>query len=152
MADGVVGIAKRIQDIDIAGIPIGAAALGGGSALILSELTDGLLVPRIPTVPVVAIKAGETYAMHRWGHKAIGAGGARVATLFLGYDTLRTLIPIEKTIKDIIAKIPGIPGAVAATSSNPGPEATPPPGGNGHQGDAMTFLRNSVAAATGGGA
>lgn len=155
MPDGVVGIANKIREITIAGIPIGEAALGGGSALILSELTDGLLVPRVPTVPVVAIKAGETYAMHRWGHKAFGAGGARVATLFLGYDTLRTLIPIEKTIKDIIAKIPGVPGAVAATSSNPGnpgPEAAPPPGGNGHQGDAMAILNTHIAAVQGGGA
>lgn len=150
--EGVVGIANRIREIDIAGIPIGEAALGGGSALVLAELTDGLLVPRIPTVPVVAIKAGETYAMHRWGHKALGAGGARVATLFLGYDTLRTLVPMEKAIKDVIAKITGAVGA--ASSSNPGnpsPQPNPSPGGNGH-GDAMDFLRTSVMAAQGGGA
>lgn len=155
MADGVVGIANRIRDIDIAGIPIGAAALGGGSALVLAELTDGILVPRIPTVPVVAIKAGETYAMHKWGGKVVGADGARIATLFLGYDTLRTLVPMEKWVKDVIAKITGAVGA-----QHPGPEKTPSPqpdqseqhpGGNGHkQADAMTLLRTSIADQGGG--
>ncbi|MBA7597131.1 hypothetical protein ES703_04126 [subsurface metagenome] len=90
--------------------------------------------------------------MHRWGHKVIGAGGARIATYFLGYDFLRTLVPMETWIRDLIAKLPGGVGATSNNPGNPDPEATPPPGGNGHQGDAMTFLRNSVAAATGGGA
>lgn len=149
MSDGVAGIAKKISDIDIIGIPIGAAALGGGSALVLAELTDSILVPRIPTVPVLAIKGGEVYAMHRWGHKVLGAGGARIATYFLGYDFLRTLVPMETWIRDLIAKLPG---GVAVASNNPGPQPTTNPGGNGHQSDAMAILNAHIATSQGGGA
>lgn len=151
MSDGVAGIAKQITDVEIAGIPIGAAALGGVSALVLAEVTDAILVHRIPTVPVLAIKGGEVYAMHRWGHKVFGAGGARIATYFLGYDFLRTLVPMETWIRNLVAKLPGGVAAANNNPGNPGPQDTTDTGGNGHkQADAMTFLRQSVE--TGGGA
>ena len=149
--DAVVGIANKIREVKIVGIPIGEAVLGGGSALVLAELTDALVAPRLPTVNVAFIKAGETYAMHRWGHKAFGAGGARVATLFLGYDTVRTLIPLESWIKDVIAKITGavVPETQTAATAPAPVVVAANPGGNG-QADPMTLLRTSVLSQGGG--
>jgi len=107
MASGVAGIADQIKSVQVLGIPIGEAVLGGGSALILAEVTDALIAPRLPTMNIGFVKAGETYVMHRWGHKVLGGPGARVATLFLGYDTIRTIVPLEAWIKDVIAKLTG---------------------------------------------
>lgn len=148
--DGVAGISKQITDVEIMGIPIGAAALGGASALVLAEVTDAILVHRIPTVPVLFIKGGEVYAMHRWGHKVFGAGGARIATYFLGYDFLRTLVPMETWIRDLIAKLPGGVAAASNNPGNPGPEPTTNPGGNGHSTDAMAMLSAHLTAQGGG--
>lgn len=141
MPDGIAGIAERIRQVEIAGIPLGEAALGGGSALLLSELTDGLVAPHLPQVPVAAIKGAEAFVMHRYGHKAIGAGGARVATLFLTYDAVRSLVPLEDWVKKLVETITGVVQPAAASSSSQGGGS----GGNGYQTDAMDELRTMVA-------
>lgn len=105
--DGVAGIARKISEVEVAGIPLGEAALGGGSALVLAEVTDAMLLPRLLAVPVFAVKGAEAFVMSRYGHKVVGAGGARVATLFLAYDAVRSLIPMEDWIRNAIAKATG---------------------------------------------
>lgn len=144
MPNGIAGIAERIRDVQIAGIPLGEAALGGGSALLVSELTDGVLVPRIPQAPVALVKGAEAYVMSRWGHRVIGAGGARVATLFLTYDAVRSLIPLDDWVKRLVEMITGAVGG--GTTSDAYTSAAQGSGGNGHQTDAMDELRTMVAA------
>ena len=142
--EGVSGIANKIRDIQILGIPFGEGVIGFGSALVISELTDGLITPKLPSnVPVVAIKVGEAYAMSRWGHKVIGGGGARMATVVLSYDALRTIVPIDDWIKNAIAKITGGIGLTAGAGAG----YTPPvSGGDGGGGDAMSVLNMHIMA------
>jgi len=148
---GVTSIANKVRDIQILGIPFGEAVVGFGSALVVSELTDGLITPKLPTnVPAVAIKVGEAYAMSRWGHKIIGNGGARMATVVLGYDALRTVIPLDDWIRNAIAKITGM---LPLTSTAPNYQTTTAPASSGGSGggsqDAMSILNMALVASGG---
>ena len=142
------GVANKIRDVQILGIPFGDGVVGFGAALVVAERTDGLITPRMPSnVPVVAIKVGEAYAMSRWGHKVIGSGGARVAAIVLGYDALRTVVPIDTWIKEATAKL--FNNGVLTTTTAPGGTYTPPAAGGV---DAMNNMRSMLVLASNGGA
>ena len=141
------GIAKKISDITILDMPIGDAALGGATSLIVAELTDAFVVGRLPTVPVVAIKAAEAFVMSKYGHKLIGTQGARMGALFLTWEAIRALVPIDTWISNLIS-------SVAGGSSSPNPSTsdyeTENLGGNGHSAtDGMSLMRDALT--TGGG-
>lgn len=138
------GIAAKIQEAEVFGIPLGEAALGGGSALLVAEMTDVFLAPRMPTIPAALIKGGEAYAMSRWGHKVVGIGGARLGTLFLTWEAIRAAIPLEEWVKNAIGKAAAAAGGGGGGGSS-GSESSP--GGNGHHTtDAMDTLRAAVIA------
>ena len=140
------GIAEQIKGIEIAGIPLGEAALGGGSALVVSELTDVFIIPRLgqTQIPGFVVKAGEALVMVKWGHKVIGADGARVAALFLGYEAVRSLIPMEAWIRNAIRRVAGATAPEGVASSSRSSSSSPK--GNGHQVDAMDTLRQALTA------
>ena len=98
MTTAVESIANRIGDIEILGIPIGDAAVGGGTAVLVSEVTDAFLLPRMPTAPMFVVKAGEAYVMAHWGGKLIGGRAAGLAALFLAYSAVRVVVPIDDLI------------------------------------------------------
>ena len=137
------GIAKKISEITILDMPIGDAALGGASALLVSELTDAFVVGRIPTVPVVAIKAAEAFVMSKYGHKLIGTQGARMGALFLTWEAIRALVPIDTWISNLISSVAG----GGSSSGNPSSSSeTENLGGNGHSAtDGMTLIRTALA-------
>lgn len=141
MGDGVASLAKKISDVEVLGIPLGEAVLAGGSALIVSELTDAIVTPRLPTVPIAAIKAGEAFVVSRWGYRVLGTSGARLASIILTYDAFRALVPLDDWIKQLIEKITGGGGTSAATTSGSGSSSSA--GGNGHV-DGMDALRLAV--------
>lgn len=144
MPDGIASIANKIREVEILGIPLGEAVLGGGSALIVAELTDAIVTPRLPNVPVAAVKGAEAFIMSRWGHRVFGAGGARIATMFLTYEAVRALIPIDDWVKQLIARITGGGGGneIATATETHNPSSA---GGNGHSTeDGMDALRMAV--------
>lgn len=144
MADGIASIANKIRDVEVLGIPLGEAVLGGGSALIVSELTDAIITPRLPNVPVAALKAGEAFVVSRWGHRVVGAGGARIATLFLTYEAIRALIPLDDWIKQLIERITGSIGGGGGVETTSSSESSPSStGGNGRV-DGMDAMRMAV--------
>lgn len=145
------GVANKIRDVQILGIPLGEATVGFGAGIFVSEVTDGLLAPKLPAaVPVVAIKFGEAYAMSRWGHKVIGSGGARMATVVLTYNAIRAVLPIDTYIRDFVQKLLGyIPNAEGAGAGSF--QTNPNPGdGGGGGGDAMSVLYGHLVAQGGG--
>lgn len=137
------GIAKKIEEVELVGVPFGEAVVGGGSALVLAELTSAFVAPRLPTIPTAAILAGEAYLMSRYGSKVVGAGGARLATLFIGWEAVRALVPLDNWVKGAIAKAAG-----AAQEESSGSDHSNNPGGNGHHAsDGMDLMRNAMLAA-----
>lgn len=141
------GVAKRISEITILDMPIGDAALGGATSLIIAELTDALVIVRLPTVPVVAIKGAEAFLMSKYGHKLIGTQGARMGALFLTWEAIRALVPIDTWISNLISSIAG--GSSSSSHSSSGYEIENP-GGNGHHAsDGMSLMRDALT--TGGG-
>lgn len=105
MTTAIEGIANRIRDIEILGIPVGDAVVGGGSAVLVSEVTDAFLLPRMPTAPMFVVKAGEAYVMAHWGEKLIGPGAAKLAAIFLAYSAVRAIVPIDDLISRGLNKI-----------------------------------------------
>jgi len=134
---------KGLLEVQIMGMPLGKACVGGGVALRGSELGDGLVAPRIEDMlgktwgPAV-LKGGTAWAVKQWGPGLVGKEAADIATLFLVWEAVRSLIPIDEWIKKLFAKKEESTSTSSQTSG-----ATS--GGNGHASDAMETLRLSLA-------
>ena len=134
-----------LTKIEIAGIPVGQALIGGSVALLVSELVDGIIGGAIKdklgvTWGPAIIKGGSAWAAKRWLPGVIGAKAADTAALFLAWEAIRSLIPIDTWISGLFKK-----KEEATTSSSASHSSESPSGGNGHQGDAMDMLRLSLA-------
>jgi hypothetical protein len=82
---------KALSDIskfDIAGIPVGSAALGGGIAFLVDTLTERFL-PQVtgPTANLLG-----AFAIVYLGKRFLGSGTANAASMFLTYEALRDTI------------------------------------------------------------
>ena len=108
------GLLKRASEVEVFDIPLGDAVVGGSLAILTSEVTDAFLLPRIPTVPAALVKAGEALAMVKWGPKLVGNHAAKVAALFLTYEAVRTVVPLDTWISGALKKV-----GVAAHSPMP---------------------------------
>jgi len=84
---------------EIAGIPVGKAVLGGGLALLTSEIIDGLLAGR--NVPEALAKAIGAWAVKNWGVRLVGPEAALDAAKFLAFDAARSIIPIDEWVKKL---------------------------------------------------
>ncbi len=113
-------IAKSVTDMEVWGIPLGKAALGGLGAVVGSELVDGFMVSQSNTTKgfVKLIAAGSVY---KFGKRWLGAGLASAITLVLAYDGIRSLLPIDEWGNRIASTLTGImPGAGLAGKAGMG--------------------------------
>ncbi len=144
-----------LAEVQIMGIPLGQAAIGGGIALLISELVDGIIGGAVTdrlgeTWGPALIKGGSAWAVKQWLPGVIGAKAADTAALFLAWEAIRSLVPIDEWIKDLFKKKEEEESeSKGSSSSSHSSESSShssehSAGGNGHQGDAMTTLRTAL--------
>lgn len=143
MAQAGAGILAPITEIEIFGMPLGEAAVGGGLALFATEIIDAFITAPADGVPMtrVLVKGVLGFAMVQFLSGPLGSGAAKAAALFLGFSLLRDLLPIDTWIKGLVKGMKG-----NTTSNNPGGgnyTESNPSGSNGHDSsvDPMAMLR-----------
>ena len=89
------------------GIPVGDAFLGGAAATVISEVSGGLLTGlssgALGTYGPPVTKLAAAWLVHKYWKS--GAGNA--AAMFLTYDAIRDLLPIDNILKGITGKVAG---------------------------------------------
>ena len=98
-----------IMDFEIWDIPIGQAAIGGFSAIFVTEVIDGFMKTQTQNMKgVVKIIGAGVFA--KWGKRIpfINAKGAKVIALLMTFDALRDISPINTWANQIANKISGV--------------------------------------------
>ena len=140
---------RGILEVEIMGMPLGKAFIGGGIALFVSELIDGMVVPRFEemigkTWAPALIKGFGAFAVKQWGAGLIGKEAADIACIFLTWEAVRSIIPIDEWLKKLFAPKEGASSESSSSSSHSSESSS---GGNGHQPvDAMDMLRVQLSA------
>ena len=84
------------------------AVWGGVYALAISELADGFLPQINIGTDLVSNKAlvkfGAAWAVQQWRPPFINQDTARVASLFLAFDGVRGIVPVDETIRDLLSR------------------------------------------------
>lgn len=98
-----------VMRTEIMGIPIGQALVGGGVALAVAELVDGLIGATVREKvggrwAEALLKGGTAWAVKSWGPGIIGAGAADTAALFLAWEAIRSIIPIDEWISGVFKR------------------------------------------------
>lgn len=147
MQQAGAGILAPITELEIFGIPLGEAAVGGGLALFATEIIDAFITAPAEGIPMtrVLVKGVLGFAMVNFLSGPLGAGAAKTAALFLGFSLLRDLLPIDQWVRGLVKGMKGTEGS----NNNPsgGTDTQADSGsGNGHRSspDAMTMLRATV--------
>ena len=125
-ADETVGLAQRgvlsgFGGLKFGDIPVGDALLGGASATLVSELITGFVGGGVMGA-LVKLVAGNMLAGAFSG--VMGRGATDSARLFISYDAIRDLVPIDQWVGQLMS---GVTGGVAQSQ----PTANVPYTGNG---------------------
>lgn len=102
---GVKSMFGQIDKIEIMGVPIGRAAVGGFAAVLVSEVVDGIMQAQTTTTQGI-VKLGLA-AIVQWTKRWFGAPMANTATLLLAYDGVRQLLPIDEWAGRVASAITG---------------------------------------------
>jgi len=134
------GILTPVTQMEVFGMPLGEAAVGGGLALFASELIDAFIARPAQGLSWarVLVKGVAAFGTITWLSGPLGTGAARAAALFLGFELLRDLLPIDDWIANLVK---GAKGATSSSSSSSGSSSSSS-SSNGHSSqDAMAILR-----------
>ncbi len=110
------GAFAAIADIEVGGLNLGTPLLGGGAAIIVTEVIDGVLgavsaggiggIAFSEPVPAAIIKGLAALAVNSDPVKdVIGRDGAQFGAELIVFDAIRTLLPIDTTIRDLIGRL-----------------------------------------------
>ena len=100
------GVLTKVGETRIAGIPVGAAAVGAVTA----GLVDGIIglvkgvAPATP-IPDWAVKGIGSFAVIKWGGRLVGSLAAETAGLFLAYDAVQELVDLRGMISGLFSGI-----------------------------------------------
>lgn len=98
-----------IENIQVFGIPVGTALLGGTTAFLVSEILDGVIDQGSTTAGLVKLAASGAIIPVFGG--MFGREATRSAAMFLAYDAFRNLLPIDDWIGDLVGNL--TPGAAS---------------------------------------
>jgi len=133
------GIMSGFGGMKFGNIPIGDALLGGASATLVSELISGFVGQGVMGA-LVKLVAGNMLAGVFSG--IMGRGATDSARLFVTYDAIRDLIPIDVWTQQLMSGVTGgVAGAI--TQEQPAPVGTPYTG-NGSVVAIDQWLRNAA--------
>ncbi len=92
-----------IASMEIAGIPIGEAAIGGIAALVVTELVSGFMANQT-AMPKWLGKGLAAWALVSFGGRFLPGDSAKIGAAFIAFDALRDLVPIDKQIAGFFKK------------------------------------------------
>ena len=111
-AEGALGgTLGKIADTRVAGVPVGAAAIGAACAG-LTDAVIGMVQGLVPagtlstTTKTGIADAVGSFAWIKWGDKLVGKTTAEITALFLAYDAIQNFI-------DIRGKVAGLLGGIS---------------------------------------
>lgn len=99
----LAGIAK----MEVWGIPLGKALIGGGIAIFATELIDGFMAAQAPQMRGI-VKLVGAGASQMLGKRWIGAPTASAIALLLAFDGIRDLLPMDEFIHGITTRMTGV--------------------------------------------
>jgi hypothetical protein len=106
------GVLSGFGGIKFGNIPVGDALLGGASATLVSELITGFVGAGVMGA-LVKLVAGNMLAGAFSG--IMGRGATDSARLFITYDAVRDLVPIDQWVGNIMG---GVTGAANGNGNN----------------------------------
>jgi len=114
------GAVSSIERMDIAGIPVGEALVGGGFALLTTEVVDAIVPASIKEkLPAeygsAVLKGGTAFVLKKWGSGLLGKRATDLAVLFMTFDAIQDVLPVSSGIDKLIPGH-GIPSNIAKTS------------------------------------
>lgn len=141
------GVLAPITQLEVFGIPLGQAGVGGITALAVSELVDAFITPPPEGVPFtrVLVKGIAAFGINQWLGGVMGRDAARVAALFIGFDLLRDLLPIDSWVQGLVTGITHKGASSSSSSYSSGSSSSH--SSNGHQPDGMALLASHLGAA-----
>ena len=102
----MTGVFDQALNFEVAGIQVGKAAVGGFAAIFASELVDGFASTQSENVRGM-IKIGVGWGMVAFASKWLGKTLTTSAALFLTFDALRDLTPLNEWAANLADKITG---------------------------------------------
>ena len=117
------GMLDSVESNKVLGIPLGDAVVGGGLALILSDLVTAVLNPTSLGVPAGATQLVLAWLVANYGKKWLGQSTANLSAAFLAFEGIRDIIPIDTWLTKALSRIKGfIPSANTSQDHPPAPQ------------------------------
>ncbi len=92
-----VGALDSITNMKVFDIPVGQAAVGGLTAMIISALADMAMKPVRQQLGTrmgdTALKAAAAYAVNRWGKDLLGKDATKAAVIILAWEAFESFVP-----------------------------------------------------------
>jgi hypothetical protein len=107
------GLFAGLGDTKLGGIPIGPALLGGASATLVTEVIDGIVGGGIMGA-LAKLVVGNMAAGMFSGF--LGRPATDAARLFISYDAIRDILPVDQWTRQLVG---GIGGAAGVAQSQP---------------------------------
>jgi len=99
------GMLEGVAKSRIAGIPVGAAAIGALTAGAVDGVI-GLVEGAVgATIPSWAVKGAGAFAVVKWGGKLVGETAAQTAGLLLAYDAIQELVDLRGMVSGLFSGI-----------------------------------------------
>jgi len=102
-AGPLAGVAK----MEVWGIPLGKALIGGGIAIFATELIDGFMAAQAPQMRGI-VKLFGAGASQMFAKRWLGAPTAGAIALLLAFDGIRDLLPLDEFIHGITTRMTGV--------------------------------------------
>jgi hypothetical protein len=131
MNKGFAGIAGQL-DKSVKGVPIGSALVGGGLALIVSDVIDGFVNPVGDdggyNMINGAAKLATVFVTTKFARGFIGGTGATVYGALIAFSVLRDFLPIDEWVGKITGAFSSAPAG--NRFAQPGARVALNPGGD----------------------
>lgn len=100
MAEERAGVLEGFTEMEVAGIPVGAAITGG----VVAGFTDGVISLIPIKAPAILVRGLAAWALVRWGSRFIGTKAAQVGALFITYDAVQSLFDFRGMISGLFKR------------------------------------------------
>ena len=100
MAEERAGVLEGFTEMEVAGIPIGAAITGG----VVAGFADGIISMVPIKAPAIIVRGLAAWALVRWGPRFLGTKAAQVGALFITYDAIQSLFDFRGMISGLFKR------------------------------------------------
>jgi len=115
-----VGVLEGIDKFEIAGIKVGAGLIGGTTALLTTSVVDGFVTQSGFTAALIKLIAAG--GLVQFGSGILGKTATTYASAFIAFDVVRTLIPLDQWIQDLMGAFSGEQKAAGMKQRQPTPQ------------------------------